>query len=376
MAGEPGHVFFDRVEGPFWDEVRQVADDFLSHVPKQAHKDIVERWRSGDDAAGTSAWWEVYLHEWLIRSGFAVELHEVQSNGRAPDFKAERDGLTIYVEATGPGVARTQRARGNRQEDLYKQLNQVRNDKYFLWIKRLEVGTAPIRYKGWRAAAERWLNGLGDADPEAPAEPLVLTTAGWEVELVAMPRRAPADPGLGPRSIGIYPMEGGVRDDVAAAKRLVRSKRTAYGDLDGPLVVAAWCQGIFFRPDEWRAALLGSIDSSYTANGTIETVRREYDGLWGGPGAWKDTHVGGVLIGVDPSLHSITRSVPQWWAHPAGGLQDTQISALLEAYVDAPHAELAAPASVTPSEFFGLSDPWPAVEDPWSRRRDHGQHAE
>lgn len=367
-AGESCHAFFDRVEGAYWDEVREVADDFLNRVPRPAQRDIVGRWRSGDDASATSAWWEVYLHEWLIRSGFSVQVHEVQANGRAPDFRADRDGLTIYLEATGPGVSGEQRAKGNRQNDLFNQLNQVKNERYVLWIRHLNVGTKPIRFSDWRRKAEKWLGGLDDGGSDSSPDPLVLNEGDWAAVLVAFPRKGPVDPRLGPRSIGIYPMEGGVRDDVQYARRLLQSKRAAYGTLDGPLVIAAWVPGILHRPDEWRAALFGSIVSSYALDGSLESVRQEYDGLWGGGSeGWKDTHVGGVLIGLDPSFHTIGRSVPQWWAHPNGGLKDRDLSALAECYVSAPEAELAQPSQVTPSQFFGLPDPWPVAGDPWQR---------
>lgn len=367
MAGESCHAFFDRVEGEYWDEVRQVADEFLNRVPRPAHRDIVGRWRSGNDAAATSAWWEVYLHEWLVRSGFTVQLHEVQANGRAPDFRADRDDLTIYVEATGAGISGEQRAKGNRRNDLLKQLNQVKTDKYVLWVRRLDDGTTPIRFSGWRQKAEEWLaDGL-----ESPPDPLVLTEGDWMAELVAFPRKGPVDSRLGPRSIGIYPMEGGVRDDVQFARRLLQSKRRAYGTLDAPLVIAVWVHGMFHRPDEWRAALFGSIVSSYGPDGLLEGVHQEYDGLWGGgPQGWRDTHVGGVLIGLDPSFHTIGRSVPQWWAHPGGGLQTRALSALTESYVSAPEAELAESPNVTACQFFGLPDPWPATGTPWQRTQD------
>lgn len=366
MAGETCHTFFDRVEGAYWDEIREVADAFLNRVPKPAQGDIVGRWRSGDDAAATSAWWEVYLHEWLIRSGFTVQVHEVQANGRKPDFRAVRDGLTIYLEATGPGISGEQRAKGNRQNDLLNQFNQVKSDRFVLWIRRLDVGTAPIRFSDWRRRAERWLDGLDDSSPDFSLAPLVLTDGDWMAELVPFPRKGPVDPRLGPRAIGIYPMEGGVRDDVQYARRLVQSKRTAYGTLDAPLVIAVWAHSIFHRPDEWRAALFGSVVSSYALDGSLEGVRQEHDGLWGGgPEGWKDTHVGGVLIGLDPSFHTIGRSVPQWWAHPSGGLQNRDLSALAERYVNAPQAELAESPHVTPSQFFGLPDPWPAAANPW-----------
>lgn len=70
QSGEPTYCFFDRVTGEYWDGVRQVADEFLNRIPKSAHNDIISRWRSNDDHEATSAWWEVYLHEWLIRSGY------------------------------------------------------------------------------------------------------------------------------------------------------------------------------------------------------------------------------------------------------------------------------------------------------------------
>ncbi|BCB78382.1 hypothetical protein GCM10022251_30340 [Phytohabitans flavus] len=53
-----------------------------------------------DDRQVRGAFFELYLHERLLRIGYTVTCHPVlEGTSRRPDFLAERDGRSIYIEA-------------------------------------------------------------------------------------------------------------------------------------------------------------------------------------------------------------------------------------------------------------------------------------
>lgn len=44
------------------------------------------------------AWWELYIHTFYRRLGYAVDVHPTMPNGTTPDFVVTRDGVSTYVE--------------------------------------------------------------------------------------------------------------------------------------------------------------------------------------------------------------------------------------------------------------------------------------
>lgn len=357
-SDEPTYCFFDRVTGDYWDEVRQVADEFLNRVPESARKDIISRWRSNDEREATSAWWEVYLHEWLIRSGFSVQVHEEQTNGTAPDFKATRNGLMFYLEATGPGLSKKVQADLNRKADFYKHLNQVKTQEHALWIKELIPGTGQIAFKKWREEIQRWIDEINRGSADLCSS-LLLEENGWCAEVAIWPRRTLPDPSFGPRAVAVYALEGGGYDSEGEFRKLVNSKRKKYGKLDAPLVIAIWGNEHLRHPRIWHNVLFGSMVGVVNSCGDVVSEPSN-DGLWGSPETWKDQHIGGILVGLNPAFHYISHLVPCWIPHPGGALAPlSQLSPFATSYTLTSESEdfIVEPARQTPSQFFGLPDP-------------------
>ena len=98
--GDSHFQFFDRVSGPYWDQVRDLIADWFSRLRPDAQADVRGRLRSKDDRQSKGAFFELYLHECLLRMGYSVTCHpELDGTSRRPDFLAEKDGRSIYVEA-------------------------------------------------------------------------------------------------------------------------------------------------------------------------------------------------------------------------------------------------------------------------------------
>src|SRR5437879_4767924 len=88
---ESTFAFLNRVDSDFFGRVRETLEEWFDHLPDSGRADIRGRIRSGDDYELLGAFWELYLHEYLIRSGFSVELHPtIQGTSRKPDFRCQR----------------------------------------------------------------------------------------------------------------------------------------------------------------------------------------------------------------------------------------------------------------------------------------------
>lgn len=89
-----------RAAGPTWDAVRDLTTAWLSRVASDGRADLVGRLRSPDDNQFRSAFWELYLHEALLASGFDVAIHPtLPGTTRQPDFLAGAGDTSFYLEA-------------------------------------------------------------------------------------------------------------------------------------------------------------------------------------------------------------------------------------------------------------------------------------
>ena len=84
------------------------------------YTDLRQRFRSRDDEQFRSAFLELYLHESLIRAGYAVTIHPtVEGTTAHPDFLVGRDGERLYIEAIAPGSSPAAKAAAERRAVLF-----------------------------------------------------------------------------------------------------------------------------------------------------------------------------------------------------------------------------------------------------------------
>lgn len=69
--GESQFQFLDRVSGSFWDQVRDLVEDWFSRLCPDAQADVRSRLRSRDNRQSKGAFFELYLHECLLRMGYS-----------------------------------------------------------------------------------------------------------------------------------------------------------------------------------------------------------------------------------------------------------------------------------------------------------------
>src|ERR1700679_2954360 len=99
-TGEGDFGFLNRVDGPFWDEVRELLEGWFTRYPDDDKAGLRDAYRSSLVGRHLGAWWELYLHELLLRLGYEIEVHpELEGTKRHPDFRLQKDGDTLLLEA-------------------------------------------------------------------------------------------------------------------------------------------------------------------------------------------------------------------------------------------------------------------------------------
>lgn len=100
-AAEPQAEFFERVAGLFWDQVRDVINEWWSRFPDRAQPGLLSRLRDrNSDTNFFSVLWELYLHAMLLGSGCSVEVErQTGTGGYRPDFLVTCGNEQFVVEA-------------------------------------------------------------------------------------------------------------------------------------------------------------------------------------------------------------------------------------------------------------------------------------
>lgn len=268
--------FLNRSARPYFAGIRDEVEGWFSRYPSDANKHLRARLRSADDVPHDSAFFELYLHECLLRLGctVAVEPSLGSDSRRRPDFLAHTaDGSTFFLEAAVAHAETPEhRAERARLSELYDALNRLKTTDYYLDLQLHGAPTAPVRTKDIR---RRLLRLLSDLDFEAVAAAFASDNSGdvpsWPFEIpggLLIVRPLPRGPKFRGRTdvrpVGIYPSKAWFADGQSYLRRSLANKLGRYGELGAPYIVAVNALGdppdqedietVLFRPAQRDAA--------------------------------------------------------------------------------------------------------------------------
>jgi hypothetical protein len=267
---ESSFEFLNRIAGGYWEHPRSLMQEWLNHNESDSeYTDVRQRFRSRDDEQFRSAFLELYLHESLLRAGYAITIHpSVDGTTNRPDFLVEREDERMYIEAIAPGANPAAKAAAQRRAVLFDTVNRLDDPNFMLWLEELVEGANPPPAARLRADLRRWLTEL---DPD---EPWDVDSApshrwehdGWSVSFKPIPKKREArGRRSNSRAIGVYGHTGvDWIDDAPAIRKALASKHHEYGDLDAPFIIAV---GTYIHDrDRWHTtnAMYGLPQSSGT----------------------------------------------------------------------------------------------------------------
>lgn len=370
--GDSQIQFLDRVSGPYWDQVRDLIEVWFSRLCPDAQADVRGRLRSKDDRQSKGAFFELYLHECLFRMGYSVTCHpELEGTNRRPDFLAEKDGRSIYLEARSASSSDVAVGKSARVNAVYESLDKLDSPNFFLWIDIAKQGDAPLRARPLRGRLEKWLARLDPDDhtlvgkrrDDLPG--LTHEDAGWKIDFRAVPRSPKARGREGARPLGIF--GGGEAhwvQDEEGIRGALTDKGSAYGSLGVPFVVAVASSSVTLDDDDVLNALYGSevVEFRTFADGTESTVlARKPDGYWYRGDHWDHRGVSAVL--VVRNLHPAFVGAQQHtiWEHPDPEVVVDGFPLWRRSVVEDGNLTFVDP-ECSQAEWFALGDPWPVGE--------------
>jgi hypothetical protein len=319
----------------------------------------------------------MYLHESLLREGFELTPHpEVAGTTSRPDFRARRDEVTIYLEATVIGASASETASERRRNVVYDSLNQLDSPNFFLWLDVDKEGPSSPSARQLRRDLSRW---LGTLDPDEVAATLetggldaapthVWEAAGWRVIFRPIPKRAEARGKPGARPVGAFgPGRAMSVDGVGQVKSDLEDKASKYGKPDLPFVIAVAIESPFFDPQYTMSGALFGREAVQFDPETLESRSfRHPNGLWRGPRGPRNTRVSAVVAMRNVGPWNVIAHAPVTWHNPWAALPMPDVLPWASARVDLQTGELiGSEAARPPHEVLGLPEGWPGPEDPY-----------
>jgi hypothetical protein len=377
--GDSHFQFLDRVSEPYWDQVRDLIEDSFSRLCPDAQADVRGRLRSKDDRQFNGAFFELYVHECLLRMGYSVTCHpQLKGTDRRPDFLAEKDGRSIYFEARSASSSDVSVGATARRNTVYESLDKLNSPNFFLWIDVVAQGRAPLGAMPLRRRLEKW---LGDAHPDdyelgQRREDLPGFTyevageddedEGWTIEFRAIPKMAKARGKEGVRPLGVF---GGGRaywvKDEEGLRGALSDKGSAYGPLGTPFVVAVASSSLSTDDHDVLNALYGTeaLEIRAGPDGTESSAWvRQPDGYWYAGDHWNHRWVSAALI--VKQLHPAFVGTQQHtiWEHPDPEHSVDEFLIWRRSVVGADGRMVFVDPQRAQAEWFGLGDPWPVGE--------------
>lgn len=304
------------------ERVRQLVVRWFDHYPAEKRDGLLARFRSPIDDQHDSAFFELFLHEFVLTCGHKIVAIEPLLAGtrKSPDFLVESvPGGRFYLEAVLATGRSQEEARAQaRLNQALAAVDKTPSPGHFVDLYVRGVPGAPITIKKLTVGLRQWIAGLPDDRGAFEVVPFVFEEHGLYIRLHAWPRH---NPERAARAIGVrhfpHPQEKAY-DDIRDA---LEKKASRYGALDHPYVVAVNAMHLFQHADAVMDAVLGTPLTAVRIGRDGKVVAeddRRPDGVWYGPRGPRKKGLSAVLLtgGINPwnFASHLARLVRNPWA--------------------------------------------------------------
>lgn len=310
--------------------IRNLLEQWFEGFSSEVQDELRARIRSKDDRQHLGAFFELYLHELLSKSGFSVEIHPTISNRAThPDFRVLKDGEPLfYLEATLAALSDTDTSAKARENQVYDTLNRMKSPNFFIGVKVHGAPTTNPPGAKMRSFLEDKLSNL---DPDVVTKQFeqggleALPSWNWkhndwQITFSPIPKKPEARGKHGVRPIGLQMQDVRWLTPHIGIRESIRDKATKYGELDLPYIVAINVIDEFGVDDiDISNALFGEeqITIILRGNNVIgQKLSRKPNGAWYDPNGPQNKRVSAVLIAVNLYPWSIAKIIPILWHNP------------------------------------------------------------
>ncbi|SRR5258707_10777059 len=372
---EPYFTYLEKSARIEMARVRDLLESWFTRYPN-AHKHEFKRRCQTNNIKFESAFFELYIHELLLRLGYSVEVQPENrtANLKRPDFFVHNsDGEAFYLEATvASGTSTEQMVQLARKNKVYDAINKIDSPNFFLGMKMKGSPSTEPPIKSWLKQISGWLSSL---DPDKFLEfskhtdvdirpKLALSHDGWHIEFFATPKSIKARAESGIRSIGMQMGDFEKVNSTEVIRRAAIAKAKKYGKLDKPYIIAINVHTAFFDRIHVMEALFGTEQYIVTSEEDKPQIKivRATDGAWTSPFGPRYTRVTGVLIMERLMPSNIAYSDLCLYHNPwASNSYNGQMQQLSEAIPT--NGQMYWKDGIHPRCLFGMPEKWPEYEE-------------
>ena len=164
---EPHSRYLNESARPAAEEVRRLIEAWFMRYPEGHKKTMLSRLRSPDDQHFLAAFFELYIHELLLRLRYQPAIPEagVVSEAGAPEFEVTTSLGRFVLEAVhATDASQLEAAAESRLKDALDAINEVRSAHFLLHVKHDGIPRTPVSRRAVRTWVEEF---LGSLSPES-----------------------------------------------------------------------------------------------------------------------------------------------------------------------------------------------------------------
>jgi len=369
LYNEPQYAYLQRSARPEAHLVRNLLEDWIQRYPVSEQRELIIRLQTNDFS---SAFFEFYLHELLIRNGFDVDLHpDLEGTTKRPDFLVQNNsGEKFIVEAVlSHEESNSKQALKNQLKTVYDELNKLTSPNFFISIGvRRQGGDQPSarriknQLSSWMDTLdvdELWKSYHAGSIENFPR--INIDESGWRFEFSVIPK-SPAIRGIeNKRPLGFMHERMRPSNIKNAIRDSLSKKASKYGKFDIPYIIAINVMGLPCDKIDIMESLFGT--EQFTFETGEEVMQRAPDGFWYGPNGVKNTRVSGILVTSKLDVWNIPSKNLELYYNPLAEFPFTR--GLLRVSEHVPeNSNLILHEGIHPREIFNLSPDWPSVKKP------------
>lgn len=126
---EADYEYINRSARPEVEKIRSLLEDWFSRYPEKEQTEFRKRLSGKETFA--AAFFELYVHEILLRQGFSCKVHpEIEGCDTHPEFLVSYKELNFYVEATVPDLPQDDAINQRLCDGLIDKLNETPSEYY------------------------------------------------------------------------------------------------------------------------------------------------------------------------------------------------------------------------------------------------------
>lgn len=314
--------FLNRSSKRRFSEVRKLINKWYSNFPREHRQDLKSRIKSGDDSSFNSAFFELYLHEFLKKLEYSVEIHpNVSGINSRPDFLVTKNDEEFYLEATcSEQRSASEEAKEKIKNTFLDELNKIKSDNFFIGI---ETKGNPEFQPSTKDIKRELRSKLQNLDPDkyegANFKDLpkwTYTFGEWELTLFPIPKKRSAR-GKKSNIIGLISPEASFVDDFTPLKKSVQNKANKYKKFDKPFIIAVNVLNSHIDEITLFDALLGKEQFEFKiSNPENHKLVRKKNGAFLNQNGPTNTRVSAVLLGESILPWSVSQLGLTLFHHP------------------------------------------------------------